>query len=142
MNEFTVILSKCHFSSVGLTHILSYQCGNANIVSFCEVEDFYEWRKMVSKEVLLKLYIVIPPDFGNLHSLGCIISSIDLLEKTGVNEVVILNESALLPQLFSSIGSFYGWRIINIHKMTCKEILYEISHVNRKKKTAMVVVLF
>ncbi|WP_407579001.1 LuxR C-terminal-related transcriptional regulator [Citrobacter koseri] len=134
MIKFTIILSKCNFSSVGLLNILTGIYGNENIVSFSKLNELYEWRKKVSVEVSLKLYIIMPAVFSDVQGFDCLISSSDTLEKAGVSDVIILNESELLPELFISICSCYGWIIANIYKLSCKDITSEIVFIEKEKK--------
>ncbi|WP_160316735.1 LuxR C-terminal-related transcriptional regulator [Trabulsiella odontotermitis] len=129
--NFTVIISRCNFSAEGLLHLITGKYGNDNIVSFRELNEFDGWCKRIRGDVSLKLYIMISANFNDVQGFDCLISSSDMLKKNNVFEVIILNEARLLPDLFVSICYCYGWKIINIYKLPCVEIINKIIELER-----------
>ncbi|KFC13287.1 hypothetical protein GTGU_00002 [Trabulsiella guamensis ATCC 49490] len=135
MNRFTVILTQCNFSSVGLMNLLFPLCGNENIVSFRNTGELYEWRKRISGEVSLTLYIIMPAILMDARGFDKLISSAPALNDVGASEVVIINEHELLPELFVSVCSDYGWQVIDICGISCDEIRRRIADRSVEKST-------
>ncbi|CAH5119009.1 Transcriptional regulatory protein RcsA [Enterobacter cloacae] len=139
MDTSRVILSRCHFSNIGLRHLLSGMFKKEEIISFYNQHHLYDWAKGIKKDNFFTLYLVLPDSiYSNIVYFQWLIS---LQRKTNLRapeEIIIAYHSDFFPELFACICSHYKHRLVNINNLTNDEIVKKMHTQRHPSKSGVV----
>lgn len=131
MDTSRVILSRCNFSNIGLSHLLSGTFSKEKIISFDDQRNLFAWAKEVRRGSFYTLYLVLPDSiYSNIVYFHWLISLRRKTNNAAISEIIIAYHSDIFPELFSCICSHYKHRLVNINNLTNDEIIKKM-HTQR-----------
>lgn len=124
MDTSRVILSRCNFSNIGLSHLLSGTFSKEKIISFDDQRNLFAWAKEIRRGSFYTLYLVLPDSiYSNIVYFHWLISLRRKTNNAAISEIIIAYHSDIFPELFSCICSHYKHRLVNINNLTNDEII-------------------
>lgn len=131
MDTSRVILSRCHFSNIGLRHLLASTFHKEKIISFDDQKNLFAWVKDIKKDSFYTLYLVLPDSiYSNIIYFHWLISLKRKVNHSAISEIIIVYHSDIFPELFSCICSHYKHRLVNINNLSNEEIVKKM-HIQR-----------
>lgn len=131
MNSSRAILSRCHFSNIGLRHLLSSVFKKEEIISFDNQNHLHDWVKGIKKGNFFTLYLILPDSiYSNIIYFHWLIAMRRKTNNQAIAEIIIAYHSDIFPELFACICSHYKHRLVNINNLSNEEIVKKM-HIQR-----------
>lgn len=139
MQEFIIVLSVCNFRNIALKHILSGIFMDREIITFTSPEQMNRWNEQTGENMSLSVYIILPDAAESACSsipyFEWLVSTPGMVRSKPVSKVTVLYESEVLPGLLRCACEYYGYRMMNIRKLSCNEISEKIVFHHEGKKS-------